>query len=202
MYEYSQVHNGRKVRGRRVKTPPALLQESWYRGASHGRTVQRRNPGVATGSHHLSGACATGLDYLTRRQWHTDRSSCRHSRDQPVLCLHMGAAVAATGAGGLRGSTSSQLSPHAAYTCSGGAARQGGGGTPSRRLLTLQADSPVTRRPTYWRVRNVRAMSPVRGAGVPHKHCTPCRRQSLHSPRLQRRYSIGTHPHRARASAS
>src|SRR6266851_8632018 len=42
---------------------------------------------VATGNHHLRGACSPGSDYLTHGRWEVDFRRGRHGRDQPPLCL-------------------------------------------------------------------------------------------------------------------
>src|SRR5712691_9479735 len=50
-------------------------------------------PGVAAGHHHLGRACSPGSDYLTHSRWEVDFRRGRHGRDQPALCLQVGAAV-------------------------------------------------------------------------------------------------------------
>src|SRR4030095_15466263 len=54
-------------------------------------------PGVATGDEHPCRTGPTRPDDLTHGRWGPNLPHCRHGRNQPPLCLQMGAAVSRAG---------------------------------------------------------------------------------------------------------
>jgi hypothetical protein len=76
---------------------------------------------MATGNEYTSRACPTGPDYFARRRSEVHfRRGC-HGRDQSSLCVQVGAAVSAEGAGGISGYIRPRLSSRVAPACFGGA---------------------------------------------------------------------------------
>ena len=59
--------------------------------------------GRGDGPRHLSGACQTRQDDRTRRRWGPDHRHCCHDRDQPSLCVQMGAAISGARRRGIGG---------------------------------------------------------------------------------------------------
>lgn len=57
--------------------------------------------GLAAGHHHPGGACPPGADHPPPGGGEADQRYCCHGRDQPPLCLQMGAAVSGAGCGGI-----------------------------------------------------------------------------------------------------
>src|SRR5882672_201100 len=82
-------------------------------------------PGVAACDHHTCWACPTGPDYFTRGRSGADCSHCHHGRDQPALCLQVGAAVSAGGSRGIGRPTRSRPSACVVPAYPTGAARRG-----------------------------------------------------------------------------
>ena len=72
---------------------------------------------VAAGYHHPSGACSPWADHPPPGGGDADQRHCRQSRDQPPLCLQMGAAVSGAGCGGLGRPTGPGLSAPVAPSC-------------------------------------------------------------------------------------
>src|SRR5712691_9949264 len=82
-------------------------------------------PGVAACDYHTCWACPTGPDYFTRGRSGADCPHCHHGRDQPALCLQVGAAVSAGGSRGIGRPTRSRPSACVVPACPAGAARRG-----------------------------------------------------------------------------
>ena len=109
---------------------------------SRRRNARRSSPGSEQRSSLLG--VETCPDDLTPRRGAIDHRHCRDGRDQPALCLQMGAAISGAGRRGVGGQTWPWA--RAAPGSPAGAARHGRGITPSRRMLPVKAEVVLSRR--------------------------------------------------------
>ena len=65
-----------------------------------GEKTQNSVAGVAALDHHPGGTCPTGADYFTDGRQGADFPYRHHGRDQPMLCVQVGAAISAIWPGG------------------------------------------------------------------------------------------------------
>src|SRR5215813_1955126 len=103
-------------------------------------------PGVAAGDHHPGRPSPPGPDTLTRRGWPADHGHCRRGREEPSLCLQMGAAVSRAGHRGVSEPTAPGFSARVAPGCPGGRTpekRMTPRGHALIRIMALHKESPL-----------------------------------------------------------